>query len=76
MENNFEIVRGVRRIKNDTPRTGKTNLCHNILITQPTKISVCMEKLFLREKAERLRETFMRVQGLAPGGGCQGVALP
>ena len=33
MENNFEIVRGVRPIKNDTPSSGKTNLCHNILMT-------------------------------------------
>ena len=28
MENNFEIVCGVRSIKNDTLSTGKSTLCH------------------------------------------------
>ena len=28
MENNFEIVCGVRSIKNDAPSTGKLTLCH------------------------------------------------
>ena len=58
MENNFEIVRGVRPIRNYSPSTGKTNLCHNILITQPSEPTknICLHgKLFLREKAERLR---------------------
>ena len=66
----------VRPIKNDTPSTGKTSLCHNILITQPTK-NICLHgKLFQREKAERLREKFTGVQGAGPGGGCKGVAPP
>ena len=34
MENNFEIVCGVRQIKNDTPSIEKSTLCHNILIAQ------------------------------------------
>ena len=76
MENIFEIVRGVRPIKNDTPSTGKTNLCHNILITQPTK-NICLHgKLYLREKVERLRETFTGVQGAGPWRGLQGGSAP
>ena len=76
MENNFEIVRGVRPIKNDTPSTGKTNLCHNILITQPTKISVCMENCFYAKRPSACARRSRGSRGLAPGGGCKGVAPP
>ena len=53
MENNFEIVCGVHPVKNDTPSTGKSTLCHNILITQQTKIFVCMETVYRPMRAFR-----------------------
>ena len=44
MEGNFlRMFVGVRPFKNDTPGTGKSTLCHNIVIALQTKISVCME---------------------------------
>ena len=70
MENNFEIVCGVRSIKNDTPSTGKSTLCHICLITQQTKTFVLHEKLFILEQAERLHEALTGVRGLSPDRGC------
>ena len=64
MENDFEIVCGVRPIKNDTPSTGKANLCHNILITQSTK-NICLHgKPFLTREGRALARDIHR----GPGG--------
>ena len=66
----LRLFHGVRPIKNDTPITGKSTLCHNILITQQTKTFVLHGKLFIREQAERLREALMGVQGAGCKGQC------
>ena len=61
----LRLFHGVRPIKNDPPSTGKSTLCHNILITQQTKIFVSHGKLFIRQQAERLREALMGHRALA-----------
>ena len=76
MENNCEIVCGVRPIKNVTPSTGKSTLCHNILIAQQTKIFVLHGKLFLLEQAEHLCEALMGIQGAGTWWGLQGGSAP